>query len=199
MKALLLVDIQEDFLPGGSLAVPAGDEIISLANDLMKEFELIIATQDWHPANHSSFAANHRRRNIGDVISLDGLSQILWPVHCVQDSPGAKLADGMDTSKIQHIIKKGTDKNIDSYSGFYDNGHKKATGLSDYLKKKFVTEVTICGLATDYCVKFTALDACALGFETKLAIRACRGVNLKPEDVSLAIREMKEAGVKIRP
>src|ERR1035437_476822 len=159
MKALLLIDIQNDFLPTGALPVPEGDMIVPVANQLMRKFEHVIATQDWHPANHGSFATNHSGKKSGDMITLAGLPQILWPVHCVQDTPGAQFAAALDRARITHVTRKGTDSAIDSYSGFFDNGHKKSTGLHDYLRARNITDLTILGLATDYCVKFSALDA----------------------------------------
>ncbi len=197
MHALLLIDIQNDFMPGGALAVKEGDQIIPVVNALQEKFELVIATQDWHPQNHGSFAANHAGKNIGEIIELNGLPQILWPVHCVQNSPGAAFHPGLNTKKIKHTIVKGTDPGIDSYSGFFDNGHKKATGLEEYLKQKGVDSVSLCGLATDYCVKFSALDAAELGFKTTLIRDACRGVELSPGDTEQAICEMKATGVQI--
>lgn len=194
MNALILVDIQNDFLPGGALAVPAGDEIIPVINRIQPAFDLVIATQDWHPANHGSFALHHPGRTPGEMIELDGLPQILWPVHCVQDTPGAEFAPGLDRTRWDRVFHKGTDPNTDSYSGFYDNAHRHATGLGDYLKQKGVQEVCVAGLATDYCVKFTVLDALALGFETFLIEDACRGVNLAPEDVQLAKEAMQTGG-----
>ena len=143
MKALILVDIQNDFIPGGALAVNDGDAIVPIANNLQQNFDIIIATQDWHPANHGSFAENHQGKSIGDFIELNGLQQILWPTHCVQNSNGAKFHPKLNLSKISKIFPKGTDQEIDSYSGFYDNGHRKATGLADYLKKSNVSEVYI--------------------------------------------------------
>ena len=197
MNALILVDIQNDFIPGGALAVPGGDEVISLVNRLQTKFKLITATQDWHPANHASFAASHPGKNPGDLIELEGLEQILWPVHCVQDTPGADFAPGLNQSRWAKVIFKGTDPAIDSYSGFYDNGHLKATGLGDYLRERGVGTVFVAGLATDYCVKFTALDARNLGFATFLVKDGCRGVDLSPGDVERAIGEMRAAGVRI--
>jgi nicotinamidase/pyrazinamidase len=199
MNALILVDLQDDFVPGGALAVPEGDAVIPIANHLQESgrFDLIVATQDWHPADHGSFAANHPDREIGDVIDLNGLPQILWPVHCVQETRGAALADGLATTKIEKVFAKGTDPAFDSYSGFFDNGHRKSTGLGEYLRARGVTDVYVCGLATDYCVKFTALDARQLGFNTCLIEDASRGVNLKPGDVGRAIEEMRAAGVKV--
>ncbi len=197
MKALILVDIQNDFCPGGALAVQEGDQVVPVANKMMEQFDLIVATQDWHPADHGSFAANHEGKTPGEIIDLNGLPQILWPVHCVQESVGAAFVSDLNTDKIHKIFPKGTDKTIDSYSGFFDNGHRKATGLGDYLKEKNVSEVYVMGLATDYCVKFTALDAIELGFSTFLIEDGCRGVNLKEGDVVAAILEMKEKGVQV--
>jgi nicotinamidase/pyrazinamidase len=197
MNTLIIVDVQNDFCPGGALPVPEGDHIIPLINRLEPRFDLVVATQDWHPANHGSFAANHPGKKVGDVIALGGLPQILWPVHCVQNTPGAELVPTLDRSRIARIFPKGTDPAIDSYSGFFDNGHRRATGLGDYLKYNKVMDVYVCGLATDYCVKFTALDAVHLGFKTHLIEDACRGVNLKPRDVAQAVEEMRTAGVHI--
>ncbi len=196
MKALIIVDVQNDFCPGGALAVNDGDKIVPVVNSLMDKFDLVVATQDWHPKKHSSFASTHGK-NIYDVIDIDGLLQTLWPDHCVQKSPGAELRADLDKNKITKIFHKGTDKNIDSYSGFFDNGHKKATGLGIYLHRKDVKEVYITGLATDYCVKYTALDAVELGFKTNIILEACRGVNINPGDVDKAVDEMKKAGVNI--
>ncbi len=197
MRALILTDLQNDFMPGGALPVPDGNEIITLINRLQSSFDLVLATQDWHPSNHGSFAANHPGKNPGDIIMLNGLEQILWPVHCVQNTKGADFVGELDTSLIDRIFKKGTDPEIDSYSGFFDNGHKKDTGMGNYLKEKSVTDVYILGLATDYCVKFTAIDASHLGFNTFLIADACRGVNLNPGDVDSAIGEMEKAGVSV--
>jgi nicotinamidase/pyrazinamidase len=198
VNALLLIDIQNDFVPGGSLAVNEGDQIIPIVNRLQSHFELVVATQDWHPQNHASFAVNHPGKKPGDRVILNGLEQTLWPVHCVQETPGADFVPALDRSRISHVIQKGTDPMIDSYSGFFDNAHLKATGLAEYLRSQGVVEVFIAGLATDYCVKFTALDALSLGFHPALIEDACRGVNLRPDDVTRSIEEMKSAGVKIK-
>ncbi|HEY2586881.1 MAG TPA: bifunctional nicotinamidase/pyrazinamidase [Tepidisphaeraceae bacterium] len=198
MNALILVDIQNDFVPGGALPVPEGDAIVPVCNRLSRAFELVVATQDWHPANHGSFAALHPGHKIGEVIDLNGLPQILWPVHCVQHTPGAAFVPGLDTSRVERVFQKGTDPAIDSYSGFFDNGHRKATGLGEYLKERGVTDVFVAGLATDYCVKFTALDAKSLGFRTSLIQDASRGVNVHPGDVDAAVEEMRRVGVRIR-
>ena len=197
MKTLILVDLQNDFLPGGALAVTEGDQVIPLANRLQPLFDLVVATQDWHPAEHGSFAAQHAGKKPGQMVQLNGLPQVLWPPHCVQGTPGAAFAPGLNTRRISKIFPKGTDPQIDSYSGFFDNGHRKATGLGDYLKAEGVTAVYLLGLATDYCVKATALDARSLGFETCLIADACRGVNLQPGDVDRAVAEMRSAGVAV--
>ena len=198
MKALILVDIQNDFLPGGALAVPDGDKVISVANEIQTVFPLVVATQDWHPENHGSFAASHPGKKVFEQIDLNGLPQTLWPVHCVQNSKGAELAAPLNRERIAKVFQKGTDAGIDSYSGLFDNGHRKSTGLGEWLKAQGVTEVFVCGLATDYCVKFTALDAVQMGFKTHLVEDASRGVNLSPEDVKNAVEAMKRAGIAIR-
>jgi len=197
IRALILVDIQNDFMPTGALPVPKGDEIIPIINKLQKHFNLIIATQDWHPANHGSFASNHPDHKPGDVIMLDGLSQVLWPDHCVQNNHGAEFASAFDRHIVDKIFHKGTDPLIDSYSGFFDNAHRKATGLDRYLKEHSISEVYIAGLATDYCVKYSVLDALHLGLKTYVIADACRGVNLKPNDSAEAFEEMKKAGAII--
>ncbi|MCB0634835.1 MAG: bifunctional nicotinamidase/pyrazinamidase [Lewinella sp.] len=197
MKALILVDLQNDFCPGGALAVAEGDRTIDIANQLIPRFDLVVATQDWHPAEHESFAAHHAGGLPGQVIDLHGLPQVLWPIHCVQGSFGADFVRELNRSGIDRIFVKGTDPHIDSYSGFFDNGHRKATGLGDFLKEQGVTEVYVMGLATDYCVKFTALDALGLGYDTNLIVDGSRGVNLQPDDVEKAIHEMEEKGVKL--
>ena len=197
MKALLLIDLQNDFCPGGALEVPAGNEVVPIANELMEKFDLVIATQDWHPANHGSFAANHMWRKPGQVIDLHGLPQVLWTIHCVQESFGAEFTPALNTAGIHKIFQKGTDPTIDSYSGFFDNGHRKSTGLGDYLQEQGVTEIYIMGLATDYCVKFSALDGAKLGFKTHLIEDGCRGIDLEPGDIDRAKEEMRAAGVTI--
>jgi nicotinamidase/pyrazinamidase len=197
MKALILVDIQNDFLPGGALAVPRGDEVIPIANRVQPAFDLIVATQDWHPAGHGSFASTRPGRKPGEVDELAGLPQVLWPDHCVQGSRGAEFARALEMNRVEAIFRKGTDPSIDSYSGFFDNGHRKATGLGDYLKGRAATDVYVAGLATDYCVKFTALDARKLGFRTFLVQDASRGVELRAGDVARAVDEMRQAGVEV--
>lgn len=195
MKALILVDIQNDFLPGGALAVPDGDAVIAIANRLMPHYDLVVATQDWHPAGHQSFASQHAGKAVGDTIDLDGLSQVLWPDHCVQGTDGASLSPQLYQSLIHEVIQKGTDQQIDSYSGFFDNGHRKATGLTALLRSHNIEEIHVLGLATDYCVKFTAIDAVKEGFETHVILSGCRGVELAEGDCDRAIDEMVQAGV----
>ena len=197
MKVLLLIDLQNDFLPGGALAVPEGDAVIPVANRLMPDYELVVATQDWHPANHQSFASQHPGKSPGDLIQLGGVEQILWPDHCVQESAGAEFSSSLNLDGIQHVIRKGTDLSIDSYSGFFDNARLRATGLEDFLRKSAVDEVHVMGLATDYCVKFTALDAIERGFRTVLLTKGVRGVELSARDCRRAIEEMRAAGVEI--
>jgi len=196
-KALILVDIQNDFVPGGALAVPNGDQVVPVANRIMPDYNLIIATKDWPPANHQSFASQHPDNKVGDVIDLEGLKQVLWPNHCVQGTHGAKLVDELDQKFINKVFHKGTDPNIDSYSGFFDNNHRKSTGLGDFLKQKRVDEVHILGLATDYCVKYTVLDSIKLGFTTHVILEGCRGIDMNPGDCKKAINEMKQAGAII--
>jgi nicotinamidase/pyrazinamidase len=197
MKALILVDLQNDFMPGGALAVAGGDQVVPVANQLMPHFELVVATQDWHPADHLSFASQHGERSVGEVIELDGLEQVLWPNHCIQGTAGAEFHTKLRIVDVRRVFPKGTDRKIDSYSGFFDNGHRQSTGLAEFLREHAVTEVAVMGLATDYCVKFTALDAVALGLKTWLIEDGCRGVELKPGDVSRAIQEMRAAGVRV--
>jgi nicotinamidase/pyrazinamidase len=177
MKALIIVDLQIDFLPGGSLPVPAGDQIIPLINQLEEKFPLVVATQDWHPMNHLSFASNHAEKKPFEVVKLGDLDQVLWPNHCIQGEKGAMFAPGFDDRRVEAIFRKGTDPEIDSYSGFFDNGRKKSTGLGDYLKGRGVRQVYVCGLAAEFCVLYTALDAIELGFETYYLEDATRALS----------------------
>jgi nicotinamidase/pyrazinamidase len=197
MDALLVVDIQNDFLPGGALSVPDGDQVIPVVNLLVDRFELVLATQDWHPANHGSFAANYPNRKPGEIIDLNGISQILWPVHCVQGSPGAAFSDQLRSDRFARIFRKGIDPGIDSYSSFFDNARRRSTGLSEYLRDRNVDELYICGLATDYCVRASTLDSIGSGIRTRVIADACRGVDLKPGDSAAAIAEMRKAGALI--
>jgi nicotinamidase/pyrazinamidase len=195
MNALIVTDIQNDFLPGGALAVLQGDEVIPIANRLQPKFDLVVATQDWHPADHGSFASNRAGKRVGETIDLNGLPQILWPVHCVQGSRGARFSEELSTLRIQRIFQKGLDAGIDSYSAFFDNARRKDTGLGGYLWREGVEQVYILGLTTDYCVKFTALDAVSLGFDAYVILDGCRGVHLLPGDVDRAVAEMRQSGV----
>jgi nicotinamidase/pyrazinamidase len=193
MKALIIVDLQNDFLPGGALAVPRGDEVIRVANTLQRRFDVVLATQDWHPPDHGSFAANHPGKNPGDRIMLDGIEQILWPVHCVQNTHGAEFAPSFNTKRIAHVFHKGIDPRIDSYSTFFDNAHRRSTGLAAYLKERSIQDVYLLGLALDYCVKYSALDARQLGLNTHVILDGCRGIELESGDINRAVDDMKRA------
>ncbi len=168
MKVLLVIDVQNDFLPGGSLAVPGSDVVIPVINRIQSAFDLVVATQDWHPPNHTSFASNHEGRQAFEKIPLHGLEQTLWPDHCVQGSVGAAFHNDLDTRRFEAIFRKGTDPDIDSYSGFYDNDHRKSTGLAGYLREKNADELYFCGLAADICVYFSMMDALDENFPVRL-------------------------------
>lgn len=195
--ALILVDIQNDFMPGGALPVADGDAVVPVANRLQPHFDLVVATQDWHPRNHGSFASMHPGRKPGELAELGGLPQVLWPDHCVQGTRGAEFHRDLDMSRVTRIFRKGTDPEIDSYSGFHDNDHRKSTGLGEWLKAEGVTDVYIAGLATDYCVRWSALDALRFGFRTHVIEDATRGVELHAGDVQKALGEMRDAGAEI--
>ncbi|MCH6234451.1 bifunctional nicotinamidase/pyrazinamidase [Cognataquiflexum rubidum] len=197
MKALIIVDVQNDFIPGGALAVKEGDEVVPIINELQQKFDFIVATQDWHPADHGSFAANHAQKSVGEFIELNGVSQILWPVHCVQGTKGAEFHPDLKTEKWKAVFKKGSNPKVDSYSGFFDNNRMGDTGLSAFLKENGIEEVFVCGLATDYCVKFTVLDAISEGFKTTLIADATRAVNIQENDDLKAIKEMSASGAKV--
>ena len=194
-QALVLVDLQYDFCPGGALEVARGDETIEVANRVARHFDVVVATQDWHPVEHGSFAANHDGAKPYDVIDLGGLPQVLWPVHCVQGSRGAELHADLERGRVAAVFPKGTDPAVDSYSGFWDNGQRKPTGLADWLRARGVIRVYVMGLATDYCVKATAIDACREGFTAYLIEDGCRAVARAPGDGERAIEAMREAGV----
>ena len=196
-RCLVIVDVQRDFCPGGALPVPEGDQVVPVINRLLRRFDRVAATQDWHPPGHLSFAANHPGRKPGEVIQLAGLEQVLWPVHCVQHTPGAEFHPDLDRSRIQAVFRKGVDPEVDSYSGFFDNGRRRSTGLDEYLRREGVEEIYICGLATDYCVRWTALDAVRVGLRSWVIEDACRGVELRPGDVAAAWQEMIQAGVHL--
>jgi nicotinamidase/pyrazinamidase len=179
MNTLILVDIQNDFVPGGRLPVREGNTIIPLVNTLQNSFPLVIATQDWHPAGHRSFASTHPGKTPFETTRLRGLHQVLWPDHCVQDSKGAEFHPSLQMNKVEAIFRKGMDPEIDSYSGFFDNGYQKSTGLAGYLHEREVKKVFVCGLAADYCVAFTALDSLKEKFDTYVIEDATRPIDLK--------------------
>ncbi|MDU1911734.1 bifunctional nicotinamidase/pyrazinamidase [Fusobacterium sp.] len=198
MNGLILVDIQKDFCKNGALEVKDGDTIVPIANKLIELFkekgEMIIGTKDWHPSSHKSFAVNSDQK-IGEAGQLNGLYQIWWPVHCVQNENGAEFHSKLHP--IENIVYKGENPEIDSYSAFFDNGKKHKTSLDDILKKNNIDTLYIMGLATDYCVKFTVLDALELGYKVYLIEDGCKGVDIFPEDSKKAINEMKNKGAVI--
>lgn len=199
MQALIIVDMQNDFMPGGALPTKGGDKLIAIINQLIEKFPLVLATKDWHPQSHVSFAANHPKKKVGDLIQINGIEQILWPVHCVQETEGADFAPGLHREKIDSIFYKGTDPGIDSYSTFFDNAHLRKTGLEEFLKENRVKELVIVGVATDYCVLYSVLDALALGFQVTVVPDACYPINIHPEDEQKALEKMRKKGAKIVP
>ena len=192
MKALLIVDMQHDFMQGGALEVPQANEIIPLINRLMEKFSLVAASQDWHPPNHISFAVNHPGEKEGDTIEIKGVKQILWPPHCVQNSWGAEIVQGLDQTRIHYRIKKGANPQVDSYSAFFDQTNHKSTGLDQWLKEKHVTDLYLTGVATEFCVYYTACDAIELGYRVHLIEDACRGF-----DPQRAVDEIRKKGGEI--
>ena len=197
MRALAIIDLQNDFCPGGALAVKQGDEVVPIANRLSPLFPLVVASQDWHPPDHGSFAGNRPGRQPFDMDELGGLPQVLWPAHCVQGSHGAEFHPDLDRTRVARVFQKGTDPAIDSYSAFYDNGRRKSTGLADYLREHGVRELMLVGLATDYCVRFTALDGLWLGFDITVVEDGCRPVDVADGDGARALDEMRTAGATI--
>lgn len=199
-RALLLVDLQNDFCAGGTLAVPEGDSTIDIANELIAQFasrgDAIVASQDWHPANHGSFASVQGTAPY-TTGELDGLAQTWWPDHCVQGSEGAQLHPLLNAQEIDAVFHKGENPIVDSYSAFFDNGHRQNTGLDAWLRKREISELIVLGLATDYCVKFTVLDALNLGYQVTVIAEGCRGVNLHPQDSLMAFQDMSAAGALI--
>lgn len=199
-RALLMVDIQNDFCAGGALAVPEGDSTVDVANALIGYFkerdEPVVATQDWHPANHGSFASVQKAEPYTQG-KLDGLRQTWWPDHCVQNSEGAKLHPLLNSKEIDAVFQKGENPLIDSYSGFFDNGHRQKTQLDDWLFRHEIKQLVVLGLATDYCVKFTVLDALTLGYDVIVITDGCRGVNLHPQDSLRAFQTMSAAGATL--
>jgi len=196
-RALLVIDVQNDFCPGGSLAVDDGDAVVAVINALMPRFSRVVATQDWHPPNHVSFASRHPGRAVLDVVDAAGVPQVLWPDHCVQGTRGAELHPRLDARGIGLLLRKGMRPELDSYSAFLENDHRTDTGLRAWLSGVKVREVVVCGLATDYCVRATALDARRLGFAVTVVRDACRGVNAPPGSVQAALSEMQKARVSI--
>jgi nicotinamidase/pyrazinamidase len=196
MKALLIVDIQNDFCPGGALAVPNGDSVVPVVNKLIDQFDAVIQTQDWHPAGHSSFASSHQGKNLYETIEVNYGTQVLWPDHCVQGTHGADFHPELNTHKTQVIIRKGFRKEIDSYSTFFENDQKTTTGLTGYLKQREITDLYTVGLATDFCVKWSILDGIDEGFSMHIVKDAVQGIDLEGS-LEAAWKEMKEKGVKI--
>lgn len=195
MKTLLIIDVQNDFMPSGSLPVPHGDQIVPLINSIQNNFDLVLATQDWHPKDHISFASNHNGKSNFEVIELHGQLQTLWPDHCVNGTVGANFHPDLNTENFEAIFRKGTDKTIDSYSAFYDNGHLKSTGLTGYLKEKGVTELFLCGLAADICVYFSIIDAFNEGFDCTFIEDASKA--LDNDGFEKLKKEMIHKGIKI--
>ncbi len=200
MKALILIDLQNDFCKNGALEVKNGDETISIANSLINKFSqensLILATKDWHPSSHKSFAINSNG-TIGEIGTLNGIPQVWWPVHCIENTKGSEFHPDLNKDLISTIIYKGTNPEIDSYSGFFDNGRLNETTLNSILKENKIDTLYILGLATDFCVKFTVLDALQLGYKVYLVEDGCRGVNLETDSSAKAIEEMKNCGATI--
>lgn len=197
--ALIIVDVQHDFLPGGSLGVPDGDTVIPIINRLIPLVDAVFATRDWHPTDHVSFAETHPGRVVGDTIVLpDGGEQMLWPVHCVQDTPGGQIHPDLAIPPGVVVVDKGTDPTVDSYSGFFDNRRGAATGLADLVTAGAPDRVLIAGLATDYCVQATVIDACRLGLPVTVVADGCRAVNLTAGDDERAFAAMRSAGAAIQ-
>jgi nicotinamidase/pyrazinamidase len=196
MKALIVIDQQNDFCPGGALAVPEGDQIVQGTNALMPEFDAVILTQDWHPAGHSSFASSHDGKSPYDVIDMPYGPQVLWPDHCIQGSIGAKFHMELQQDRADLIIRKGYNPAIDSYSAFFENDHKTATGLEGYLRTRGITELTMVGLALDFCVNFSAVDAANLGFDVTVRRDLCRAIDLDGS-LAAALKGMEKAGVTL--
>lgn len=196
MHALIVIDVQNDFCPGGALAVPGGDEIVSPINALMSDFDAVVLTQDWHPSGHSSFATSHAGKSPYEVIEMPYGPQVLWPDHCVQGSDGAAFHAGLDVDRADLIIRKGFRPEIDSYSAFFENDQSTPTGLEGYLRTRGISELTLVGLATDFCVNFSAVDAARLGFKTNVRMDLCRAIDLEGS-LAAAQSGMTQAGVTL--
>jgi nicotinamidase/pyrazinamidase len=197
-RTLIVVDMQNDFVPGGALAVPGGDEVVPVINRLIEDYPIVVATKDWHPKGHCSFASSHPRYKVGDRVQLEVGSQLLWPDHCVQGTTGAEFVAGLTTKKFRKVFQKGTQVEIDSYSGMFDNGNLRETGLRPFLVENQVKEVYVVGLATDYTVKFTAVDCRRQGLDVTVLLEGCRSLEVKPGDTEKAIREMKSIGIHVK-
>jgi nicotinamidase/pyrazinamidase len=196
-RVLLIIDVQNDFCPGGSLAVDGGDEVVPVINGILPLFTRVVATQDWHPADHVSFASGHPGRKPLDVVDAGGIEQMLWPDHCIQGTRGAELHSRLAVGRVELVLRKGLRRALDSYSAFFENDHRTDTGLRFYLKGLRAREIFICGLATDYCVRASALDARRLGFTVSLVSDACRGVDFPRGSVEKSLAEMRKAGVRV--
>ncbi len=194
---LLIVDVQNDFCPGGALTVPQGDEIVPVVNRLARRFAHVVMTQDWHPPGHRSFASAHPGRQPFETIELEYGGQTLWPDHCVQGTEGAEFHPGLAVPQVELIIRKGYRPGIDSYSAFRENDRRTPTGLAGYLRERGFERITICGLALDYCVFFSAVDAREAGFEVAVALDACRGIDLDGSQ-GRALATMRETGITLR-
>ena len=195
MKALIIIDVQNDFLLNGSLEVPSGGDVIEPINEIIGNYTLVVATKDWHPLDHVSFFSNHLDKKIGDVVKVNSIDQILWPEHCIQESRGSDFPTTLNFKQINKIIYKGTNSQIDSYSGFHDNGKIRSTGLSDYLKTNNVISIDYVGLVTEFCVKFTVFDSIKEGFKTRVIVKGIKGINLK--ESNKALEEMKLKGIDL--
>ena len=197
-KALIVVDMQNDFCKGGSLEVTDSESIVPYINCLMenKKYDEVVFTQDFHPKEHKSFASN-QGKNVGEIICLNGISQVLWADHCIQGTFGAEIYSEIDKKYATKFIQKGMNPDIDSYSAFFDNQHLADTGLADYLRNRGIKELEVVGLALDYCVKYTCLDAVKMGFKTALHFKGTRAVNLNPDDAKNTIFELLESGISI--
>jgi nicotinamidase/pyrazinamidase len=196
-SALIIVDLQNDFCPGGALEIPEGDRIIPLINTISKRFKHVVATQDWHPQEHQSFASNHPGKKIYETVEMAGVVQVLWPDHCVQGSKGAEFHSDLNLNPVTIIVRKGTYPDIDSYSAFLDNDMRTSTGLEGYLKGLGISRLFIAGLATDFCVYFSAMDAVSMGFQVNVILDACRGIDRPPDNIKKSLQEMKRKEIKI--
>lgn len=194
--ALIVIDLQNDFCPGGALAVGGGDEIVPAVNRLIEQSPHVILTQDWHPAGHSSFASSHPGKAPFQTVTMPYGEQTLWPDHCVQGTPGADFHPALRWTTAELVIRKGFRREIDSYSAFFENDHRTPTGLAGYLRERGISSVSLCGLATDFCVAFSALDAVAQGFSTSVVLDACRGIDLNGS-LAAMMKRMQDAGVRL--